>query len=84
MVIFRAPIIQTILTTCKVIKDPGSSRVRSAKCKSSRARIAQADATYRKHPRVRDESEVQALIEGVIARFGRIDVAINNAWIEGI
>ena len=32
---------------------------------------------------VRVESEVQALIEGAIARFGRIDVAVNNAGTEG-
>ncbi len=32
---------------------------------------------------VRDESEVQALIEGAVARFGRIDVAVNNAGTEG-
>jgi NAD(P)-dependent dehydrogenase (short-subunit alcohol dehydrogenase family) len=32
---------------------------------------------------VRHEGEVQALIEGAVARFGRIDVAINNAGTEG-
>lgn len=32
---------------------------------------------------VRNESEVQALIEGAVARFGRIDVAVNNAGTEG-
>ncbi|MDE1991169.1 MAG: SDR family oxidoreductase [Rhizobiaceae bacterium] len=32
---------------------------------------------------VRSESEVQALIEGTVARFGRIDVAVNNAGTEG-
>jgi NAD(P)-dependent dehydrogenase (short-subunit alcohol dehydrogenase family) len=32
---------------------------------------------------VRNESEVQALIEGANARFGRIDVAVNNAGTEG-
>lgn len=32
---------------------------------------------------VRDESEVQALIEETVARFGRIDVAVNNAGTEG-
>ncbi len=32
---------------------------------------------------VRYESEVQALMEGAVARFGRIDVAVNNAGTEG-
>ena len=32
---------------------------------------------------IRNESEVQALIEGALARFGRLDVAINNAGTEG-
>jgi NAD(P)-dependent dehydrogenase (short-subunit alcohol dehydrogenase family) len=32
---------------------------------------------------VRDEGEVQALIEGAVARFGRVDVAVNNAGTEG-
>ena len=33
---------------------------------------------------VRRESEVRALIEGAVDRFGRIDAAINNAGTEGI
>ena len=32
---------------------------------------------------VRHENEVQALVEGAVARFGRIDVAVNNAGTEG-
>ncbi|MGY2050388.1 SDR family NAD(P)-dependent oxidoreductase [Methylobacterium sp. JK268] len=32
---------------------------------------------------VRDEAEVRALIEGAVARFGRIDAAVNNAGTEG-
>jgi NAD(P)-dependent dehydrogenase (short-subunit alcohol dehydrogenase family) len=32
---------------------------------------------------VRDEGEVRALIDGAIARFGRIDAAVNNAGTEG-
>ena len=32
---------------------------------------------------VRHESDVQALIDGAVARFGRIDVAVNNAGTEG-
>jgi NAD(P)-dependent dehydrogenase (short-subunit alcohol dehydrogenase family) len=32
---------------------------------------------------VRNESDVQALIDGAVARFGRIDVTVNNAGTEG-
>lgn len=32
---------------------------------------------------VRNEREVRALIEGAVARFGRIDAAVNNAGTEG-
>jgi NAD(P)-dependent dehydrogenase (short-subunit alcohol dehydrogenase family) len=32
---------------------------------------------------VRNESDVQALIDGAVARFGRLDVAVNNAGTEG-
>ena len=41
-----------------------------------------ADAHFIKAD-VRTESEVQALIDGAVARFGRIDVAVNNAGTEG-
>lgn len=41
-----------------------------------------ADAQFIKAD-VRNENEVQALIEGAVARFGRIDVAVNNAGTEG-
>ncbi len=32
---------------------------------------------------VRQEAEVAALIDGAVARFGRIDIAVNNAGTEG-
>lgn len=32
---------------------------------------------------VRFDSEVKALVEGAIARFGRLDIAVNNAGTEG-
>ena len=32
---------------------------------------------------VRHEQDVKALVEGTVARFGRIDVAVNNAGVEG-
>ena len=33
---------------------------------------------------VRHENDVQALIEGTLARFGRLDIAVNNAGTEGV
>lgn len=41
-----------------------------------------AEATFIKAD-VRDEGDVRGLIEGAVARFGRIDVAVNNAGTEG-
>ncbi len=32
---------------------------------------------------VRNDEEVRALVDGVVARFGRIDIAVNNAGTEG-
>jgi NAD(P)-dependent dehydrogenase (short-subunit alcohol dehydrogenase family) len=32
---------------------------------------------------VRDDVEIGALVDGVVARFGRIDMAVNNAGTEG-
>jgi NAD(P)-dependent dehydrogenase (short-subunit alcohol dehydrogenase family) len=32
---------------------------------------------------VRDDAEIGALVDGVVARFGRIDMAVNNAGTEG-
>lgn len=32
---------------------------------------------------VRDEAEVRALVEQTVTRFGRLDVAVNNAGVEG-
>ncbi len=45
-------------------------------------RAAGAQAEYVKAD-VRDEGDVQALVEGAVARFGRIDLAVNNAGTEG-
>ncbi len=45
-------------------------------------RAVGGEATFIKAD-VRDESEVRGLIEEAVARFGRIDVAVNNAGTEG-
>jgi NAD(P)-dependent dehydrogenase (short-subunit alcohol dehydrogenase family) len=45
-------------------------------------RAAGSDADYW-HVDVSDESQVQSAIEAVAARFGRIDVLVNNAGIAG-
>ena len=42
----------------------------------ARARFIRADVRY--------EAEVQALVEGVVAHFGRLDAAVNNAGTEGV
>jgi NAD(P)-dependent dehydrogenase (short-subunit alcohol dehydrogenase family) len=48
----------------------------------SELRARGADVAFIKAD-ARDEGEVQALIEGAVARFGRLDVAVNNAGTEG-
>jgi NAD(P)-dependent dehydrogenase (short-subunit alcohol dehydrogenase family) len=48
----------------------------------SELRALGAETTFIKAD-VSDESEVQALIEGAMAHFGRIDAAVNNAGTEG-
>ncbi|WP_028479415.1 SDR family NAD(P)-dependent oxidoreductase [Nocardia sp. CNY236] len=36
------------------------------------------------HADVRNEDEVRAMVEETVARFGRLDVAVNNAGTEGV
>ena len=35
------------------------------------------------HADIRYESDIKALVDGVVARFGRLDIAVNNAGTEG-
>ncbi len=42
-----------------------------------------ADAEY-VHADVRHEEEVQKLVDKTVARFGRLDIAVNNAATEGV
>jgi NAD(P)-dependent dehydrogenase (short-subunit alcohol dehydrogenase family) len=44
-------------------------------------RAAGGEATYRRTD-VRNENEVRDLVHGCVTRYGRIDVAVNNAGIE--
>ncbi|UJW30322.1 SDR family oxidoreductase [Saccharothrix sp. AJ9571] len=44
-------------------------------------RAAGGDATYRRAD-VRDESQVRDLIDACVRRYGRLDIAVNNAGIE--
>lgn len=41
-----------------------------------------AEAEY-VHADVRNEEEVSALVQAAVSRFGRLDIAINNAGVEG-
>jgi NAD(P)-dependent dehydrogenase (short-subunit alcohol dehydrogenase family) len=45
-------------------------------------RALETDALFIKAD-VRNEGDVQTLIDGAVARFGRIDIAVNNAGTEG-
>jgi NAD(P)-dependent dehydrogenase (short-subunit alcohol dehydrogenase family) len=49
---------------------------------ASQLRAMGADAVFIRAD-VRHEDEVQALIEQTVARFGRLDIAVNNAGTEG-
>ncbi|GAB2781390.1 SDR family NAD(P)-dependent oxidoreductase [Amycolatopsis magusensis] len=44
-------------------------------------RAAGGDATYRRAD-VRDESQVRDLVDACVRRYGRLDIAVNNAGIE--
>ena len=52
---------------------------------ATRAELAQAhaDRVHSQPCDVTDEAQVQALIEAAVARFGRIDVLVNNAGLGG-
>jgi NAD(P)-dependent dehydrogenase (short-subunit alcohol dehydrogenase family) len=45
-------------------------------------RVAPAEAEFI-FADVRNEQDVSDLVDGTVARFGRLDVAVNNAGTEG-
>jgi NAD(P)-dependent dehydrogenase (short-subunit alcohol dehydrogenase family) len=55
--------------------DTGKALVAELRGLGAEAEFIQAD--------VRNDGEVGALVDGAIARFGRIDIAVNNAGTEG-
>jgi NAD(P)-dependent dehydrogenase (short-subunit alcohol dehydrogenase family) len=55
--------------------DAGEALVAELRACGSQAEFIRAD--------VRDDDDVRALIDGTIARFGRLDIAVNNAGTEG-
>ncbi len=55
--------------------DVGETLVAELRALGAEAEFIRAD--------VRHESDVQNLIDGTVARFGRLDVAVNNAGTEG-
>jgi NAD(P)-dependent dehydrogenase (short-subunit alcohol dehydrogenase family) len=56
-------------------EEAGHALVDELKALGAEAHFIRAD--------VRHEAEVSALIDGAVARFGRLDVAVNNAGVEG-
>ncbi|CEG57221.1 SDR family NAD(P)-dependent oxidoreductase [Legionella fallonii] len=57
-------------------KEVGESLAKELSALGSEVAFIQAD--------VRHESEVQSLVEQTVSRFGRLDVAVNNAGTEGV
>jgi len=55
--------------------DAGATLVHELGTLGAQAEFIRAD--------VRHEADVQALVDGAVARFGRLDVAVNNAGTEG-
>ena len=55
--------------------DAGQALVGELRSLGAEAEFAQAD--------VRHEDDVRRLVDGTVARFGRLDVAVNNAGTEG-
>lgn len=56
--------------------DAGSSLVRELRSLGIQAEYTRADVTI--------EHNVRSLVEGTVERYGRLDVAVNNAGIEGV
>src|ERR1700728_2894582 len=56
-------------------EDAGQVLARELRALGAEAEFIEAD--------VRNEDHVRALVDGTIARFGRLDAAVNNAGTEG-
>jgi NAD(P)-dependent dehydrogenase (short-subunit alcohol dehydrogenase family) len=55
--------------------DAGKALVAELRSLGAEAEFINAD--------VRDEEDVRAMVDGTVARFGRLDVAVNNAGVDG-
>jgi NAD(P)-dependent dehydrogenase (short-subunit alcohol dehydrogenase family) len=76
----RAAALAAAREGCKIVisgrnAKNGAALVRELRTFGTEAEFIQAD--------IRKEGEVQNLIDGAVARFGRLDIAINNAGTEG-
>jgi NAD(P)-dependent dehydrogenase (short-subunit alcohol dehydrogenase family) len=65
---------------CKIVvsgrsAEKGAALISELRALGTEAEFIQAD--------IRKESDVQNLVDGTVARFGRLDIAINNAGTEG-
>lgn len=56
-------------------EEAGASLVQELRALGTEAEFIRADVRY--------EHEVKALVDGTLARFGRLDIAVNNAGTEG-
>ena len=54
-------------------QDKGEALVKELKARGAEAEFVKADVRY--------EKEVSALIDRVVSRFGRLDIAVNNAGV---
>jgi NAD(P)-dependent dehydrogenase (short-subunit alcohol dehydrogenase family) len=54
----------------------GEALVAELRARGASAAFVEAD--------VRNEEDVRRLVDGTVARFGRLDIAVNNAGTEGV
>src|SRR3979409_1422172 len=76
----RAPAVAFAKKGAKVVisgrrDEAGKALVNELRALGSEAEFINAD--------VRKEAEIRALVDKTVARFGRLDVAVNNAGTEG-
>jgi NAD(P)-dependent dehydrogenase (short-subunit alcohol dehydrogenase family) len=56
-------------------EEPGQALAEELRNTGAEAEFIKADIRY--------EHDVKALVDGTVARFGRLDIAVNNAGTEG-